>query len=345
VADYTQAHLPPWISAVPENWVDIAILLVVAWNLADGIRRGFIGSVADLLAFILAVLASVTFYVQLADFGASQWTMPRLLARPLAFAVLWVVTSTVAGWIGRVVGAPFAALLRGSALDTVLSIVPAAAKGFLVAGFILTIILAVPPLAEGMPGQREFARVREAIQGSTLAGELVQRTAAFDRMAREIVGEPVSETLTLLTVKPETDERKTLDFRIENPAIDAAAEERMFELVNEERRKAGLRLLVRDPAIDRVARAYSIEMLQRGYFSHETPEGLSPFDRMRAGGVDFVVAGENLALAPTVGIAHQGLMDSPGHRANILRPEFGRVGIGAAAADGRGRMFVQNFAN
>jgi uncharacterized protein YkwD/uncharacterized membrane protein required for colicin V production len=330
---------------VPENWVDIAILLVVAWNLADGIRRGFIGSLADLLAFILAVLVSVTFYVQLADYGASQWGIPGLLARPLAFAALWLVTSTVASWLGRVAGAPFAALMRGSALDTVLSILPAAAKGFLVAGFIITILLAVPPLAEGMPGQPEFARVREAIQGSTLAGELVQRTAAFDRLAREVVGDPLSETLTMLTVKPETDERVALDFRVANPAIDTAAEDRMLELVNEERRKAGLRPLVRDPAIDRVARAYAAEMLQRGYFSHETPEGQSPFDRMRAGDVNFVIAGENLALAPTVLLAHQGLMDSPGHRANILRSEFGRVGIGAAIADGRGRMFVQNFAN
>jgi uncharacterized protein YkwD/uncharacterized membrane protein required for colicin V production len=330
---------------MPENWVDIAILLVVAWNLADGIRRGFTGSLVSLLGFILSVMVSVTFYVQLADFAASQWGLPRLMARPLAFAVLWIATSTVTGWVGSALGAPFAALLRGSALDIVLSIPPAAAKGLLVAAFIITIILAVPPLAEGMPGQREFATVREAIQGSAFAGELVQRTAALDRAAREIVGEPLSETLTLLTVKPDTDERIALDFRIENPAIDTASEDRMFELLNEERRKVGLRLLVRDPTIDRVARAYAVEMLQRGYFSHETPEGQTPFERMRAGGADFVVAGENLALAPTVLLAHQGLMDSPGHRANILRPEFGHVGIGAAVADGRGRMFVQNFAN
>ena len=330
---------------MPENFIDIAILLVVAWNLADGIRRGFIGSLADLIAFVLSVIVSITFYVQLADFASSQWSIPALLARPLAFAVLWIATSTLAGWIGRLVGAPFAALLRGSPLDILLSIPPAAAKGLLVAGFILTILLAVPPLAEGMPGQREFAAVRESIQQSSLAGELVQRTAVLDRTAREVVGEPLSETLTLLTVKPDTDERIALDFRIDNPALDSASEDRMFELLNDERRKAGLRLLVRDPTIDQVARAYSIQMLQRGYFSHETPEGQTPFDRMRAGGADFVVAGENLALAPTVALAHQGLMDSPGHRANILRPEFGRVGIGAAVADGRGRMFTQNFAN
>jgi len=196
-----------------------------------------------------------------------------------------------------------------------------------------------------MPGHEEFATVRESIQESQLAGELVQRMAAFDRLAREIVGEPLSQTLTLLTVKPGTDEHVALDFRVSSPAVDLTSEARMLELLNEERRRAGLKPLVRDPNIDEVARKYSIEMLQRGYFSHESLDGRSPFDRLRDGGVQFSSAGENLALAPTAALAHQGLMDSPGHKANILRPEFGRVGIGAAQADGRGRMFTQNFAN
>jgi uncharacterized protein YkwD len=119
----------------------------------------------------------------------------------------------------------------------------------------------------------------------------------------------------------------------------------MLELLNQERVRAGLQPLVRDPTIDAVARAHSVDMLQRGYFAHETPDGRTPFDRMRAGNVQFSAAGENLALAPTVALAHQGLMDSPGHRANILHPAFRRVGIGAARADGRGRMFTQDFAN
>jgi uncharacterized protein YkwD len=100
-----------------------------------------------------------------------------------------------------------------------------------------------------------------------------------------------------------------------------------------------------DPAIDAVARAHAVDMLQRGYFAHEAPDGRTPFDRMRLGNVQFTAAGENLALAPTVALAHQGLMDSPGHKANILHPAFRRVGIGAARADGRGRMFTQDFAN
>ena len=54
---------------------------------------------------------------------------------------------------------------------------------------------------------------------------------------------------------------------------------------------------------------------------------------------------ENLALAPNVDIAHKGLMNSPGHRANILSPSFGRVGIGVIDGGGYGKMFAQEFAD
>lgn len=81
----------------------------------------------------------------------------------------------------------------------------------------------------------------------------------------------------------------------------------------------------------------------RGYFSHYTPEGLSPFDRMNAAGMSFSFAGENLALAPNVAMAMQGLMNSAGHRANILSPNFGKVGIGVIDGGIYGEMFCQEF--
>jgi uncharacterized protein YkwD len=66
---------------------------------------------------------------------------------------------------------------------------------------------------------------------------------------------------------------------------------------------------------------------------------------MRAANVRFLTAGENLALAPTLSVAHTGLMNSPGHRANILRREFGRVGIGVMDGGMRGLMVSQEFRN
>jgi uncharacterized protein YkwD len=57
------------------------------------------------------------------------------------------------------------------------------------------------------------------------------------------------------------------------------------------------------------------------------------------------VAGENLAMAQSLNIAHDGLMKSPGHRANILRLHFGRVGIGVLDGGRDGLMVTQNFRN
>jgi len=330
---------------LPDSWVDIAILLVVAWNIADGVRRGFLGAVIDLIGFVLSLIISLTFYPQVAEWASSTWPIPELLANPLAFAVLWIVTGLIVSIIGRLVMRPFASLIRGTALDILLSLIPSALKGVLVAGIVLTIILSVPPLAPGVPGFLAFAQLREGIRASQMAQVLVEQTASFDRFAREVVGEPLTETLTLLTVKPDETERIDLDFRVESPTFDEAAETQMLSLLNEERTRRGLGTLARDAAIDGVAREHAADMLRRGYFAHDTPEGDTPFARLRAAGVRFSVAGENLALAPTVTLAHQGLMESPGHRANILRPEYTRVGIGAAVADGRGRMFTEDFAN
>ena len=86
-------------------------------------------------------------------------------------------------------------------------------------------------------------------------------------------------------------------------------------------------------------------MFARGYFSHYTPERKDPFDRMRASDVKFLTAGENLAFGKTLSVCHQGLMNSPGHRANILHDSFGRVGIGILDGGVYGLMISQEFRN
>ena len=106
-----------------------------------------------------------------------------------------------------------------------------------------------------------------------------------------------------------------------------------------------MQALKADPALTAVARQHSKDMFARGYFSHITPGGKDPFDRMREAGITFIAAGENLALAQTLTIAHNGLMNSPGHRANILSPQYGRVGIGIMDGGIYGLMISQEFRN
>ena len=87
---------------------------------------------------------------------------------------------------------------------------------------------------------------------------------------------------------------------------------------------------------------YAEEMYVGGFFAHDSARTGDVGDRLRTAGIRFGVAGENLALAPNVSAVHSGLMNSPGHRANILHGEFTHVGIGVVEGP-IGLMVVQVF--
>jgi len=113
----------------------------------------------------------------------------------------------------------------------------------------------------------------------------------------------------------------------------------MINLVNQERQKAGVAPLKIDNELSRVARIKSEDMMTNGYFSHTSPTYGSPFQMMRTFGITFRSAGENIARSSGVTNAHNGLMNSEGHRRNILNPGFTHIGIGIAG----GRYFTQMF--
>ncbi len=105
-------------------------------------------------------------------------------------------------------------------------------------------------------------------------------------------------------------------------------EQAMLAMVNQERKKRDLVELRWDDRLATLAEAHSKDMLAKNYFAHEDPRGRTAADRAAKAGIVFMMIGENLAFAKTLSQAHDGLMKSPGHRENILRPEFRRVGIG-----------------
>ncbi len=85
-------------------------------------------------------------------------------------------------------------------------------------------------------------------------------------------------------------------------------------------------------------------MATRDFFSHKNKQGQTPFDRMRQAGITFITAAENIAYAPEVLEIHKNLMNSPGHRANILNPKYNKIGIGIVAFK-HGLMTTQLFTN
>ncbi|MEX2280694.1 MAG: CAP domain-containing protein, partial [Acidimicrobiia bacterium] len=85
-----------------------------------------------------------------------------------------------------------------------------------------------------------------------------------------------------------------------------------------------------------------MDMYTNGFVSHVSPTTGTVGDRVRAARIPLATVGENLALAATPRAVHAGFMESDGHRANILRTSFDRVGV--AAVDGPlGLMVVQVF--
>lgn len=114
----------------------------------------------------------------------------------------------------------------------------------------------------------------------------------------------------------------------------------MIRLINEERRKAGVAPLIVDIELSRVARIKSQDMRDNNYFSHTSPNYGSPFDMMRSFGIRYRTAGENIARHSSVQSAHTGLMNSDGHRRNILSPSFTHIGVGIVDNRYYTQMFV-----
>ena len=139
----------------------------------------------------------------------------------------------------------------------------------------------------------------------------------------------------------------------ETAAKVAELERKVHDGINAERAvKRGSPQLRWDDRLNAIARAHSEDMTERGYFSHDTPEGLGPTERgARAGyncrkGFHYGLA-ENITIelmskdmAELAAAAVQGWMDSPGHRANLLDRQYDRTGIGASFGKWRGHNAV-----
>lgn len=121
-------------------------------------------------------------------------------------------------------------------------------------------------------------------------------------------------------------------------------EYQLFDLTNAARVNHHLNVLEWDDHVKETARKHSKDMAVNNYFSHTNLEGLSPFDRMSEDDIFYTFAGENLATGQFSSIfAHEGLMNSLGHRENILRPEYQYLGVGVAFNEESHPYYTENF--
>jgi uncharacterized protein YkwD len=321
------------------TWPDVVVAACMGLFSLMAVRRGFLAVLLALGGFVAAFIFSFALYPGLADLLSNRFGWSLVWSKPVAFLGLWVIIETLFSLIGRLVSSRVGYDVHTSPSNRALAVLPGALQGVLFSALLLTLVALAP-----LPGN-----ARRDVMKSALGGRLVQATLSLERPLEGIFGPAARETLGLITIKPPTEpgaaheEGIELNFTVDDAPSDPATEDAMLALVNGERTSRGLAPLEMDPELRLLARSHADDMFKRGYFAHDTPEGADPFDRMRAANIIFGLAGENLALAPTLDIAHDGLMNSPGHRANILNGGFRRVGIGVLDGGIYGKMFVQEF--
>ncbi len=149
-------------------------------------------------------------------------------------------------------------------------------------------------------------------------------------------------SLLLLSLKVSTIVVTT--FGAIDPAFSSAITiDNVLRLTNESRVSYDAPVLTYNKVLEKAAQAKAEDMLAKGYFAHNTPDGKTPWDFIKAAGYSYITAGENLALgytqAETVGEAW---MNSPGHKANIINKYFEEIGIGISQGEfeGHNAIFV-----
>ncbi len=315
--------------------VDLLIVVFLSFCLWRGYKVGLLAASANLLGLIVSLLAAYAFYAPVASWLSNIWPIPPSLLNIFAFLLLaFVIDTLITGSIlllSKKMGPRLRSVTHPSWFAAGLGL----ANGLITVAY-MTSIFSSLPIEHPM---------KVAVTQAVLARPLIDGLEQLGSPVQKLVTPAINELSQLFTIEPDSKEIVTLNFSSDSAFISLPDEQQMLKLLNQERAKQGLNELVLATDLRQVGRAHSLDMFKRGYFSHYSPEGLDPFDRIEAANIQYLAAGENLALAPTVDMAHTGLMNSPGHKRNILDPKYNKVGIGAYKDPRYGIIFTQVFSN
>ncbi len=317
------------------NWVDLIFIIVLVYFALS--NNGFVLTLIELVGFVVSLIVSYNVYAFFAKPIGDIFSLPPGYSTVVGFFAAWTITELLFFFAVHFSLRQVIAKIRNHALDVGLGYTLGLVQGAVIFLFFISLVFGLPVRGS----------VKQDILNSKVGPFFVDLSRSSESEIKEVFGEAANETLNFLTIKPSSEESINLGFKLTRSQIslDPASEQIMVNLVNKERTNRGLKPLSLDFKLRAVARNYAEILLLNGFFSHTSIDGTTTADRAQKAGIEYEVLGENLAFAPDVYIAHQGLMNSAGHRANILSPDFGRVGIGIADGGVYGKMLVQMFAN
>jgi uncharacterized protein YkwD len=320
------------------NYIDLIFVVIILSSLFTGWYRGFILGVLDLVRWMGSLLIGLRFYPYLAAWLSRTFNWSPVWIPPIAFLLVAVLASFLIQYLGMLALRKLPPDIHFGKGNQVLGLLPGLLNGLITAAILSVFVLAIP-LPDGIGAEAQESKI------SKIVTRFASVTDRLESALAPVFEQAANKTLTRMVVNPDSKKSIKLPYTVAAFKPRPDLETDMLKLVNQERLAHGLAPLAADTALTRVARLHAADMFRRGYFSHYTPEGQSPYDRLRKYNIGFLSAGENLALAPTLTIAHTGLMNSPGHRANILHKKFGRVGIGVLEGGFHRLMITQNFRN
>ena len=175
---------------------------------------------------------------------------------------------------------------------------------------------------------------------------LVTATMAATAFAAPATNWSTNWSNLITPAKPKTTTTAPTSSTASQPATTgsmSAEESKMINLVNQERTKAGLKPYTYDSSLRAAALSHSRDMSQNNFFSHTSPTKGTFSQRLAASGVKHTAAGENLALNGSVDKAHVSLMNSSGHKANIMSATYTRVGIGIVYNQSKGAYYITQW--
>lgn len=318
---------------LPFNLFDYGVFALFILYVFEDISFGLVASGISLASTFFSFFIGLAIYPYLSKMLSQLFSLPKGISDAVSFLVAASVAFLIVSFLLSIFRKRYDIITLPKIIDKIGGAVFGSISFFFIASFAVALLLAFPT----------STTIRNAIKDSKSAQLFSGNTQGIDRNVRKVFGGAIEDTINFLTVEPDSNQSIKLNFKTDKFTVDSESENNMLNLVNRARRSEGLSSLDMDYTLNVLARNYAKTMLSRGYFSHYTPEGLSPFDRMASAGINYQFAGENLAFAPDTEIAMNGLMKSPGHRENILNKNFRKVGIGVIDAGIYGKMFVQEF--
>lgn len=148
----------------------------------------------------------------------------------------------------------------------------------------------------------------------------------------------------LMQVSNKMENRLSQQYGAPSSSLEKGFELQDFDLVNAERVQKGKSVLNYSQPLSDTGRKHSKDMAEHHFFDHNNLKGETPFDRMKKDGIDYQNAGENLAYGQQSSIfAHEGLMNSEGHRKNILQTNFKNLGVGVSFNEERQPFWTEDY--